>query len=135
VVLFCRFKRHPKTLWWLTGAGVTHNLYTQKKCPPQDSDFIRKFDRRKDTHFLDKLKLATQALEIESEGWLRRIIENPCVGGSIPPRATKKHRYVPDTCFTSGTDHMVYTFTNHIPNTLGPNGFSRACTREDSISK
>jgi hypothetical protein len=24
-------------------------------------------------------------------------------------------RYVPDTWFTSGTDHMVYTFTNHIP--------------------
>ena len=49
-----------------------------------------------------------------------------------PPRTS---RYVPDTCFTSGTDHMVYTFTNHIPNTLGPNGFSKACTREDSISK
>ena len=62
-------------------------------------------------------------------------VENPCVGGSIPPRATKNHWYVPDTCFTSGTDHMVYTFTNHIPNTLGPNGFSRACTLEDSISK
>ena len=49
-----------------------------------------------------------------------------------PPRNTG---YVLDTCFTSGTDHMVYTFTNHIPNTLGPNGFSKACTREDSISK
>ena len=38
-----------------------------------------------------KLKLATQALEIESksESWLRQIIKNPCVGGSIPPRATK----------------------------------------------
>jgi len=24
-------------------------------------------------------------------------------------------RPVPTTCFTSGTDHMVYTFTNHIP--------------------
>jgi hypothetical protein len=60
---------------------------------------------------------------------------NPLVPGSSPGGPTRKARYVPDTCFTSGTDHMVYTFTNHIPNTLGPNGFSRACTREDSISK
>jgi hypothetical protein len=40
----------------------------------------------------------------------------------------KNPRSVLDTWFTFGTDHMVYTFTNHIPNTLGPNGFSRALT-------
>ena len=62
-----------------------------KKCPSQDFDFIAKFDRHKDAQFFDKLRLVTQALEIESESWLRRIIENPCVGGSIPPRATKIH--------------------------------------------
>ncbi|WP_216292523.1 hypothetical protein, partial [Polynucleobacter sp. 15G-AUS-farblos] len=111
-----------------------HNLYAQKKCPSQDSDFIAKFDRHKDAQFLDKSRLVTQALEIKAKAVYRRIFENPCVGGSIPPRATKNPWYVPDTCFTSGTDHMVFTFTNHIPNTLGPNGFSRACTREDSIS-
>jgi uncharacterized protein (DUF1919 family) len=37
-----------------------------------------------------KFWLVNQAFEIVSEGWLRRITENPCVGGSIPPRATKK---------------------------------------------
>ena len=32
----------------------------------------------------------TQALEIKAKAVYRRIFENPCVGGSIPPRATKK---------------------------------------------
>jgi len=31
----------------------------------------------------------TQALEIKAKAVYRRIFENPCVGGSIPPRATK----------------------------------------------
>jgi hypothetical protein len=34
----------------------------------------------------------TQALEIKAKAVYRRIFENPCVGGSIPPRATKKHQ-------------------------------------------
>jgi hypothetical protein len=46
-----------------------------------------------------KFWLVNQAFEIESEGWLRRIIENPCVGGSIPPRATKKQKM---PCFMRG---------------------------------
>jgi len=40
----------------------------------------------------DKLKLVTQALEIKAKAVFRRIFENPCVGGLIPPRATKKHQ-------------------------------------------
>ena len=133
--ILCRLKRHLQTLWWLTRRVWQHNLCAQKNCPSQDSDFIVKFDQHKDAQFLDKSRLVTQALEILAKAVYRRIFENPCVGGSIPPRATKKHWSVPDTCFTSGTDHMVYTFTNHIPNTLGPNGFSRALTLCDSISK
>ena len=39
-------------------------------------------------YFLDKSRLVTQALEIKAKAVYRRIIENPCVGGSIPPRAT-----------------------------------------------
>ena len=34
----------------------------------------------------------TQALEIKAKAVYRRIFENPCVGGSIPPRGTKKHQ-------------------------------------------
>ena len=60
-----------------------------KNCPSQDSDFIAKFDRHKDALFLDKSRLVTQALEILAKAVYRRIFENPCVGGSIPPRATK----------------------------------------------
>jgi len=66
-----------------------HNLYTQKNCRSQDSDFIAKFDRRKDIQFLDKSRLVAQALEIKAKAVYRRMLENPCVGGSIPPRATK----------------------------------------------
>jgi len=54
----------------------------------QDSDFIAKFDRNNDAQFLDKSRLVTQAFEIKAKEVYRRI-ENPCVGGSIPPRATK----------------------------------------------
>ena len=61
----------------------------RKKCPSQDSDFITKFDQHKDAQFFDKLKLVAQALEIKAKAVYRRIFENPCVGGSIPPRATK----------------------------------------------
>ena len=68
-----------------------------------------------DAQFLDKSRLVTQALEIEAKAVYRRIFENPCVGGSIPPRATKKHRSVPDTWFTYGTEHMVYTFYRSDP--------------------
>ena len=39
--------------------------------------------------FLDKSRLVTQALEIDAKAVYRRIFENPCVGGSIQPRATK----------------------------------------------
>ena len=85
----CRFNRHYKTLWWLTVRIWQHNLYAQKKCPSQDSDFITKFDQHKDAQFLDRLRLVTQALEIKAKAVYRRIVENPCVGGSIPPRATK----------------------------------------------
>ena len=60
-----------------------------EKMPPQDSDFIAKFDRYKDAQFFDKSRLVTQALEIKAKAVYRRIFENPCVGGSIPPRATK----------------------------------------------
>ncbi|NBV72351.1 MAG: hypothetical protein EBR60_10010 [Burkholderiaceae bacterium] len=79
-------------LWRLIGAGMTTYLYTQKKCPSQDSDFIAKFDRHKDAQFLDKSRLVTQALEIKAKAVYRRIFENPCVGGSIPPRPTKNHK-------------------------------------------
>ena len=88
----CRFKRHYKTLWWLTGKIWQHNLCALKNCPSQDSDFIAKFDRHKDAQFLDKSRLVTQALEIKAKAVYRRIFENPCVGGSIPPRATKKYQ-------------------------------------------
>ena len=85
----CRFKRHYKTLWQLSGRIWQHNLCAQKNCPSQDSDFIVKFDQHKDAQFLDKSRLVTQALEIKAKAVYRRIFENPCVGGSIPPRATK----------------------------------------------
>jgi len=89
LVLGCRFKRHYKTLWCLISKVWIHNLCAQKNCPSQDSDFIAKFDRHKDAQFLDKSRLVTQALEIKAKAVYRRIFENPCVGGSIPPRATK----------------------------------------------
>jgi hypothetical protein len=73
----------------LTGGVWQHNLYAQKKCPSKDSDFIVKFDRRKDAQFLDKSRLATQALEINAKAVNRRMLENPCVGGSMPPQAIK----------------------------------------------
>ena len=76
-------------LWRLTGGLWQHNLCALKNCPSQDSDFIAKFDRRKDAQFFDKLRLVAQALEIKAKAVYRRIFENPCVGGSIPPRATK----------------------------------------------
>ena len=85
----CRFKRHYKTLWQLSGRIWQHNLCAQKNCPSQDSDSIDKFDRHKDAQFLDKSRLVTQALEIKAKAVYRRIFENPCVGGSIPPWATK----------------------------------------------
>ena len=34
----------------------------------------------------------TQAFEIKAKAVSRRIFENPCVGGSIPPRTTKKYQ-------------------------------------------
>ncbi|MBT8515549.1 hypothetical protein G6725_06945 [Polynucleobacter paneuropaeus] len=74
-------------------------LYTLKNRHSQDSDLIAKFDRHKDAKFLDKLRLVTQALEIKAKAVYRRIFENPCVGGSIPPRATKK-QIMP--CFVRG---------------------------------
>ena len=80
-------------LWRLTEGVWQHNLYAQKKCPSQDSDFIAKFDRRKDAQFLDKSRLVTQAVEIKAKTVYRRIFENPCVGGSIPPRATKNSQH------------------------------------------
>ena len=67
---------------------ATQSVRTEK-CPSQDSDFIAKFDQHKDALFFDKLKLVTQILELEAKAVYRRIFENPCVGGSIPPRATK----------------------------------------------
>jgi hypothetical protein len=73
----------------LAGGVWQHNLCAQKKCPSQESDFIAKFDQHKDALFLDKLKLVTQAFEIKAKAVYRGIFENPCVGGSIPPRATK----------------------------------------------
>jgi hypothetical protein len=76
----------------LTGRVWQHNLCAQKNCPSQDSDLIAKFDQRKDAQFFDKLRLVTQALEIKAKAVYRKIFENPCVGGSIPPRATKKQR-------------------------------------------
>ncbi|OWS69946.1 hypothetical protein CBI31_06330 [Polynucleobacter campilacus] len=73
----------------MTGGVWQRILYTQKNCPLQDSDSIAKFDQHKDAQFFDKLKLVTQAFEIKAKAVYRRIFENPCVGGSIPPRATK----------------------------------------------
>ncbi|MBT8592491.1 hypothetical protein AOC08_03125 [Polynucleobacter paneuropaeus] len=99
VVLFCRLKRHLQALWRVIGAGMATYLYTLKNRHSQDSDLIAKFDRHKDAKFLDKLRLVTQALEIKAKAVYRRIFENPCVGGSIPPRATKK-QIMP--CFVRG---------------------------------
>jgi hypothetical protein len=73
----------------LTGRIWQHKLRTQKNCLSQDSDFNAKFDQHKDALFFDNLKLAAQALEIKVKAVYRRIFENPCVCGSIPPRATK----------------------------------------------
>jgi hypothetical protein len=72
----------------LTRRVWQHNLCAQKNSLSQDYDFIAKFDRYKDAQFFDKLRLVTQDLEIKAKAVYRRI-ENPCVGGSIPPRATK----------------------------------------------
>ena len=96
---------------------------------------IKKTLQHKDTQFLDKSGLVAQAFEIKAKAVYQRIFENPCVGGSIPPRATKKHRYDPVTLFTQCTGHILYTFSDHIPITLGPKGFSIALTFRDSISK
>jgi len=52
---------------------------------------IKKTLQHKDTQFLDKSGLVAQAFEIKAKAVYRRIFENPCVGGSIPPRATKKY--------------------------------------------
>jgi len=68
---------------------MEHNLRALKNSPSQDSDFIAKFDQHKDALFSRKYQLVTQALEIKVKAVYRRIFENPCVGGSIPPRATK----------------------------------------------
>jgi len=76
----------------LTGRIWQHKLRAQKNSPSQDSDFIAKFDQRKDAQFLDKSRLVTQALEMLAKAVYRRIFENPCVGGSIPPRATKNFK-------------------------------------------
>jgi hypothetical protein len=62
-----------------------------KNCPSQDSEFITKFDQHKDTQFLNKSRLVTQAIEIKAKAVYRRTFENPCVGDSISPPATKKH--------------------------------------------
>jgi hypothetical protein len=75
----------------VVGVGMTTQSVRTKNCPSQDSDFIAKFDRYKDAQFFDKSRLVNQALEIKAKAGYRRIFENPCVGGSIPPRATKKH--------------------------------------------
>jgi hypothetical protein len=80
------------TLWRLIGRIWQHKQCALKKCPSQDSDFIAKFDQHKDAQFLDKSRLVTQALKIKAKAVYRRIFENPCVGGSIPPRATKIHQ-------------------------------------------
>jgi len=73
----------------LTGRVWIRNFCTLKNSPAQDSNFIAKFDRHKDAQFLDKSRLVTQAIEIKAKAVYRKIFENPCVGGSIPPRATK----------------------------------------------
>jgi hypothetical protein len=41
----------------------------------------------------------TKALEIKAKAVYRRMFENPCVGGSIPPRheEQKKPAYLDDT--------------------------------------
>jgi len=44
-----------------------HNLCALKNYPSQDSDFIAKFDQRKDAQFLDKSRLVTQAFEIKAK--------------------------------------------------------------------
>ena len=75
----------------VVGVGLTTQFVRAEKMPPQDFDFIVKFDQHKDAQFLDKSRLVAQALEIKAKAVYRRIFENPCVGGSIPPRATKKH--------------------------------------------
>jgi hypothetical protein len=72
--------------------GIASHLCALKNCPSQDSDFIAKFDQHKDALFLDKLKLVTQALEIKAKAVYRRIFENSCVCGSIPPQATRKYQ-------------------------------------------
>ena len=71
--------------------GMATHLCAQKNNLSQDYDFIDKFDRHKDAQFLDKSRLVTHAREIKAKAVYRRIFENPCVGGSIPPRDTKKH--------------------------------------------
>jgi len=53
---------------------------------------IKKTLQQKDTQFLDKSGLVAQAFEIKAKAVYRRIFENPCVGGSIPPRATKNFK-------------------------------------------
>jgi hypothetical protein len=54
----------------------------------------------KDVLFLDKSRLEIQALEIKAKAVYRRIFENSCVGGSIPPRVTKKHQNYPRVVFS-----------------------------------
>ena len=112
----CRFKRHYKTLWCLISKVWIHNLCAQKNCPSQDSDFIAKFDRHKDAQFLDKSRLVTQALEIKAKAVYRRIFKNPCVSGSIPPRATKKHLNHLRVVFSLRFNalNLSFSFSNHL---------------------
>ncbi len=93
-----------------------HNLCALKNSPSQDSDFIAKFDQHKDAQFLDKSRLVIQALEIKAEAVYRRIFENPCVGGSIPPRATKKYLNHLRVVFSLRFNelNLSFSFSNHL---------------------
>jgi len=54
----------------------------------------------------------TQAFEIQAKAVYRRIFENPCVGGSIPPRATKKHQNHLRVVFSFGETFIFRCFYN-----------------------
>jgi len=60
-------------------------------------------------------------LDFRFAKWLRWMIENPCVGGSIPPRATKIKWYDPVHCLHNvpGTYFTLFPITfqllwNHV---------------------
>ncbi len=77
--------------WHLWRYRKQHNLCALKNYPSQDLISLPNLTGTR-THNFNKSRLVTQALKIKAKAVYRRIIEDHCVRGSIPPRATKNHQ-------------------------------------------